>query len=58
MYANEEMCRCYGKTPGQLCRMCLSWKREYCKRTNRKKKCPAWGVACGKFQIDENAEFQ
>ena len=54
MYANKGMRLCYGKAPGKLCRMCQSWKCEYCKKTNRKKKCPAWGATCMKFQENES----
>lgn len=54
MNANEEMCRCYGYTKGCECRECLSWERGYCDKTNKRKKCPPWGIACGKFRRNEN----
>jgi hypothetical protein len=53
MFANEEMGHCYGYAPGKLCRMCQFWAKEYCQKTNRRQKCPAWGQACGKFQSYE-----
>ena len=49
MYANDEMRLCYGSKSDEICRKCEHWLRERCKKTNGRSKCPAWGVACGKF---------
>ena len=58
MNANEEMCRCYGVTQGKLCRMCVDWQKEHCGKTKSRAKCPAWGIACGKFRENKDAEFK
>lgn len=50
MYVNDEMRLCYGTMNDEICRKCVNWSMEHCHKSNGRKKCPAWGTACGKFE--------